>query len=67
MAELVALLGPLPPEFREQRHLSSVYWDESGNWKEVVPIPDITFERLAEKVEGKDREGFLWWLRMALQ
>ncbi|KAF9247796.1 hypothetical protein DTO006G1_6091 [Penicillium roqueforti] len=69
MAELVALLGPPPPEFREQRHLSSVYWDESGNWKEVVPIPDIIFERLAEKVEGKDREGFwfLWWLRMALQ
>ncbi|KAJ5789229.1 uncharacterized protein N7518_006240 [Penicillium psychrosexuale] len=67
MAELVALLGPPPPEFREQRHLSSVYWDESGNWKELVPIPDITFERLAEKVEGKDKEGFLRWIRMALQ
>ncbi|KAJ5121529.1 kinase-like domain-containing protein [Penicillium bovifimosum] len=55
MAELVAVLGPPPPEFREQRHLSSVFWDELGNWKEVVPIPDITLENLAEKVEGEDK------------
>ncbi|KAE8137298.1 kinase-like domain-containing protein [Aspergillus pseudotamarii] len=67
MAELVALLGPPPPEFREQRHLSSVFWDESGRWKEVVPIPDITLESLADKVEGEDKAGFLQWLRTALQ
>lgn len=67
MAELVALLDPPSPRFREQRHLSSVFWDESGNWKGVVPIPDMTLESLAEKVEGKDKEGFLRWLRMALQ
>lgn len=67
MAELVTLLGPPPPKFREQRHLSSVFWDELGNWKGVAPIPDITLESLAEKVEGEDKEGFLRWLRMALQ
>ncbi|PKY08810.1 kinase-like protein [Aspergillus campestris IBT 28561] len=67
MAELVALLGPPPPEFREQRHLSSVFWDESGDWKEVVPLPEITLESLAEMVKGEDNEGFLRWLRMALQ
>ncbi|KAB8273728.1 kinase-like domain-containing protein [Aspergillus minisclerotigenes] len=67
MAQLVALLGPPPPEFRKQRHLSSAFWDESGNWKEVAPVPDITLESLAEKVEGEDKEGFLRWLRMALQ
>lgn len=67
MAELIALLGRPPPEFREQRPLSSVFWDESGNWKDVAPIPDITLESLAEKVEGDDKEGFLRWLRMALQ
>ena len=67
MAELVALLGPPSPEFRKQRHLSSAYWDESGNWKEMAPIPDITLEKLAEKIEGEDIEGFLRWLRMALQ
>lgn len=67
MAELVALLGPPPPEFREQRRLSSVFWDDSGTWKGVVPIPDITLESRAEEVRGGDKEGFLRWLRMALQ
>ncbi|OJJ49864.1 hypothetical protein ASPZODRAFT_59299 [Penicilliopsis zonata CBS 506.65] len=67
MAALVALLGPPPPEFRKQRHLSSVFWDERGNWKKVSPIPNITLESLAENVQGEDKEGFLRWLRMALQ
>ncbi|KAJ5558020.1 kinase domain protein [Penicillium sp. DV-2018c] len=67
MAELIALLGPPPPEFREQRHLSSVFWDESGNWKDLAPIPDITLESMAKNVKGEDKEGFLRWLRMALQ
>ncbi|PIG79649.1 protein kinase domain protein [Aspergillus arachidicola] len=67
MAELIALLGPPPPEFQKQRHLSSAFWEDSGKWKEVAPIPDITLENLAERVEGEDKEGFLRWLRMALQ
>ncbi|RAL08329.1 putative protein kinase [Aspergillus homomorphus CBS 101889] len=52
MAELVALLGPPPPDFREQRPLSSAFWDDLGNWKSI---------------KGEDKEGFLRWLRMALQ
>lgn len=64
MAELIALLGPPPPKFREQRQLSSAFWDKSGNWKDVAPIPDITLESLGEEVEGEDKEGFLRWLRM---
>ncbi|OQE14604.1 hypothetical protein PENSTE_c034G08243 [Penicillium steckii] len=67
MAELIALLGPPSSNFRAQRHLSSAFWDESGNWKEGAPIPDITLEKLAENIEGEDKEGFLRWLRMALQ
>ena len=67
MAELVALLGPPPPEFRAQRHLSSAFWDDSETWKEAVPIPDITLTSLAEKVQGEDKEGFIRWLRMALR
>lgn len=30
IAELVALLGPPPPEFRERCNLSYVFWDENG-------------------------------------
>lgn len=67
MAELIALLGPPPREFRERSHLSSVFWDDSGNWKNLAPIPNNTLESLVEEVEGEDKEGFLNWLSMALQ
>ncbi|KAI1957523.1 hypothetical protein LOZ58_005607 [Ophidiomyces ophidiicola] len=91
LAELVALLGPPPPEFRSMCKLSSVFWDESGmlayvviccvyslsaflihfrtagNWKDLAPIPDITLEGFASKIGGGDTEGFLRWLRAALQ
>ncbi|PGH15876.1 hypothetical protein AJ80_05407 [Polytolypa hystricis UAMH7299] len=45
LAELVALLGPPPPEFRERSHLKSI----------------------AADIKGEDKEGFLRWLRAALQ
>ncbi|KAJ5101549.1 protein kinase [Penicillium alfredii] len=45
----------------------SAFWDKSGNWKGVPPIPDITLESLTEKVQREDNEGVLRWLRMALQ
>lgn len=67
LAELVALLGPPPPTFRERSHLSSVFWDETGNWKNLAPVPDQTLESLAANVRGEDKDGFLRWLRMALQ
>lgn len=38
-----------------------------GNWEDLAPVPGITLESLATKIEGEDREGFLRWLRLALQ
>ena len=67
LAELVALLGPPPPEFRQRSHLSSVFWDNAGNWKGLTSVPDKTLEGLAIDVRGEDKEGFLRWLRQALQ
>ncbi|RAQ48767.1 prp4 [Aspergillus flavus] len=67
VAELVALLGPPPQEFLQKRELSSVFWDEPGKWKNLVPVPDRTLEKLAVNIEGEDVEGFLRWLRLALQ
>ncbi|KAK2793728.1 hypothetical protein FQN52_000680 [Onygenales sp. PD_12] len=67
LAEMVALLGPPPPEFRGRSKLSSVFWDGNGKWKELAPIPDISLEGLSANVVGEDREGFLRWLRTALQ
>lgn len=57
IAELGALLGPPPPESRK-RHLSSVFWDELGNWKEVVPILDITLESWPRRLKGKTKKAF---------
>ncbi|OJZ91030.1 hypothetical protein ASPFODRAFT_78077 [Aspergillus luchuensis CBS 106.47] len=67
IAELVALLGPPTPEFVKRANMSWVFWDESGNWKNLVPIPDRSFEKLAADIQGEDVEGFLRWLRLALQ
>ncbi|GAB1201152.1 hypothetical protein APSETT444_010539 [Aspergillus pseudonomiae] len=67
LAELVALLGSPPPEFRQRSHLSSVFWDHGGEWKGLAPVPDRTLEGLAIDVKGEDKEGFLRWLRRALQ
>ncbi|PYI01188.1 U4/U6 small nuclear ribonucleo protein PRP4 [Aspergillus sclerotiicarbonarius CBS 121057] len=67
LAELVALLGCPPPSFCERSHLSSVFWDDSGTWKGLAPIPDITFESLAANIRGEDKDGFLRWIRRALQ
>ncbi|OJJ46497.1 hypothetical protein ASPZODRAFT_66697 [Penicilliopsis zonata CBS 506.65] len=67
IAELVALLGPPPLEFLKNVHMSWVFWDESGNWKNLVPIPDRNFEKLAATIRGEDVDGFLRWLRLALQ
>ncbi|ODM15715.1 hypothetical protein SI65_08949 [Aspergillus cristatus] len=50
IGELVALLGPPPPEFRELSKPSSVFWDEDGKSKELAPIPDITLEGLSAKI-----------------
>lgn len=67
VAELVALLGPPPPEFLAKYHMSSVFWEESGNWNNLVPIPDRSLEKLAANIQGEDLQGFLRWLRLALQ
>ncbi|RAH72515.1 U4/U6 small nuclear ribonucleoprotein PRP4 [Aspergillus aculeatinus CBS 121060] len=67
IAELVALLGPPPPEFLKKMDMSWVFWDESGNWKNLVPLPDRMFEKLVVNIQGEDVEGLLGWLRRALQ
>ncbi|KAJ5787427.1 kinase-like domain-containing protein [Penicillium paradoxum] len=67
IAELVALLGHPPPEFLAKKHMGWVFWDESGRWKDMVPIPDRSLEKLATNIQGEDVEGFLRWLRRAFQ
>ncbi|KUL84813.1 hypothetical protein ZTR_07267 [Talaromyces verruculosus] len=78
VAELVALLGPPHPEFRQRNEkVCSVFWDEDvtfvvvlGNWTNLAPIPYITLESITEnRVSGteEDKREFVRWLQMALQ
>ncbi|KAK4868588.1 hypothetical protein LT330_006790 [Penicillium expansum] len=68
IAELVSLIGPPAPGFREKMRLGSMFWDEEGNWTGQAPIPDRSFESLAAgNVDSEDVEGFLQWMRKALQ
>ncbi|KAG5290300.1 protein kinase [Histoplasma capsulatum G186AR] len=67
LAEMTAVLGPPPPEFVRRSRVCQVFWDENGKWKDAVPIPDLTLEKLAAGIKGKDKEGFLHFLRRILR
>ncbi|OQE35477.1 hypothetical protein PENCOP_c013G05072 [Penicillium coprophilum] len=68
IAELVALLGPPPPGFREKVRLGSMFWHKEGNWTGQAPIPERSLDNLAaDNVDGGDVEGFVQWMRTALQ
>ena len=48
--------------------LGSLLWDEKGQWTGQVPIPDRKLEDLASgEIDGEDLDGFLEWMRKALQ
>ncbi|OJD20467.1 hypothetical protein ACJ73_08196 [Blastomyces percursus] len=47
IAQFAAVLGPPPVEFWRQSRLCQAFWDENGDWKNVVPLPDLSLEGLA--------------------
>ncbi|EEP79007.1 predicted protein [Uncinocarpus reesii 1704] len=67
IAQFAGILGPPPVEFWSQSRLCQAFWDENGNWKNVVPLPEISLERLAADIEGEDVPGFLRFLRRILR
>lgn len=45
-----------------------MFWDEEGTWTGQAPIPDRSLESLiAHNVDGEEVEGFVQWMRKALQ
>ncbi|KAH8747455.1 kinase-like protein [Diaporthe sp. PMI_573] len=71
LAAMIALLGPPPRESLVRSQESLKYWDENGDWTNIVPIPtDRTFECLATMPDDEEeRELFinfisalLWWM-----
>ncbi|RDL32424.1 Uncharacterized protein BP5553_08880 [Venustampulla echinocandica] len=66
LAEMVSLLGPPPPEFLKRSEKCDQYWDNQGNWKGSVPIPDQSFETREQWLHGDDRTLFVHFLRRML-
>ncbi|PYH94289.1 kinase-like protein [Aspergillus ellipticus CBS 707.79] len=66
LAQLIAALGPPPPEFlAKNAERRADFWDEHGNWLGLAPIPHSrTMEALETRLGNKS--GFLRFIRRAL-
>ncbi|OJZ90611.1 hypothetical protein ASPFODRAFT_123817 [Aspergillus luchuensis CBS 106.47] len=66
LAQIIAALGPPPPEFlRRNQKRRSDFWDSDGKWLGLAPIPhDRTMERLESRLS--DKSGFLQFMRKTL-
>lgn len=65
-AEMISLLGPPPFEFLRRSEESLKFWDEHGNWRGAVPIPEGSLEDRECQLEGRDKVVFLGFIRRVL-
>ncbi|MCJ1317097.1 hypothetical protein MMC15_002419 [Xylographa vitiligo] len=66
LAEMVAYLGPPPMELLRRSDEYKEYFNEHGNWDGLIPIPEISFEKSEEYLDGKNKELFLQFMRKML-
>jgi len=66
LAEMVSLMGNPPPEFLRRSKLCARFFDDAGNWKGSIPIPDQSFEDRITQVQGEDKELLLRFVRSVL-
>ncbi|KAL2757273.1 hypothetical protein ACRALDRAFT_2039739 [Sodiomyces alcalophilus JCM 7366] len=67
LAEMVSLLGPPPKKFLELSDKCHQYWDSDGNWIAATPIPDQTIESRERRLEGKEKELLIAFVRKILR
>ncbi|GFF63546.1 hypothetical protein IFM47457_00404 [Aspergillus lentulus] len=67
LAEMVAMLGPPPPDFRRKSPHSLKYWDSSGQWKGAVEVPHNSLEDSEEYLEGGNEKMFIQFVRKMLR
>ncbi|KFH41730.1 Dual specificity tyrosine-phosphorylation-regulated kinase-like protein [Hapsidospora chrysogenum ATCC 11550] len=66
LAEMVSLIGNPPPEFLRRSKICARFFDDAGNWKGSIPIPDQSFEDRITQVQGEDKELLLRFVRSVL-
>ncbi|EZG08045.1 CMGC/SRPK protein kinase [Trichophyton rubrum CBS 735.88] len=67
-AQLIAALGPPPPKFLAKNpERRADFWDENGEWLGLADIPEgRTLESLETRLETRDKDAFLRFVRKAL-
>lgn len=70
LAELVAVLGPPPTTL--MRHVTNErifedLFDKDGGWKGAADIPVMSLESSETRLEGKEKEEFLNFMKKILQ
>ncbi|KAI9042650.1 kinase-like protein [Aspergillus affinis] len=65
-AEMISHLGPPPVEFLRRSEESLEFWDENGNWRGSVDIPEQSLESRESRLEGSNKTLFLEFLRKTL-
>lgn len=83
LAEIIALLGPPPPELLKAGKRTPEFFEEdgkkvfenqtmindsAGKWKAEIPIPARTsLEDSEERLDGSNKEAFLRFMRKMMQ
>ncbi|KAL8720126.1 MAG: hypothetical protein Q9225_002971 [Loekoesia sp. 1 TL-2023] len=68
LAEMIALMGPPPPELLKKGKRTAEFFDEDGQWRSEIPVPDRTsLEESEEYLEGSNKEAFLQFVRKMVQ
>ncbi|KAL9092102.1 MAG: hypothetical protein Q9165_004535 [Trypethelium subeluteriae] len=68
LAEMIALMGPPPPELLEKGARTAEFFDEDGKWRGEIPLPEPTsLEKSEENLEGSKKKAFLRFVRKMVQ
>ncbi|KAK2756125.1 hypothetical protein FQN54_005533 [Arachnomyces sp. PD_36] len=67
LAEMVALLGSPPNDFLRKSDYAPEFFDDQGNWRNAIPIPSISLEKLELNLSGSNKDLFLQFVRKMLQ
>ncbi|KAL8644364.1 MAG: hypothetical protein Q9226_007801 [Calogaya cf. arnoldii] len=68
LADMIALMGPPPPELLKAGKRTAEFFDKDGRWIADFPIPaPMSLEESEERFEGSSNEAFLRFMRKMLQ
>ena len=67
MAEMIAVLGVPPVDYLQRTEISQKYFDNTGNWKGAIEIPDISLETSEKQLSSENKASFLDFMRKMLQ